>query len=108
MLPSAMSSSMVGALLIHSPSRWESTRQPSAMTCRSDVADAIGNLVEGRGPVDLVQRRGEQRPLFGGVTFDDLRRRHDPDRHTLATAGVDVARVLHCHLGVDRVHTADM
>src|SRR3954465_12164217 len=111
MLPSATSSSIVGARLIHSLSRCDSTRQPSASASAvgsSDVGDTIGDLVEGRVAVDLVERRLEQRVLVARVARDDLRRWDDPDAAALTAAGVDVTRVLDGHLGVDRVHAADV
>src|SRR6476646_73380 len=108
MLPSAMSSSIVGALLIHSESRCEMTRHPSASCCSSDVADTIGYLIEGGVPIDLVHRRVEQRVLVARVVGNDLRGPDNPDQHALAATGVDVARVFNRHLSVDRVHAADM
>src|SRR5438270_10186972 len=109
MLPSAMSSSMDGALLIHSDGRCERTRHPSAIvSSRSDVGDTVGDLVEGRVPVDLRQRRLEQLVLVGRVARDDRRRRHDPYGHAFTASGVDVTSVLDRHLGVDCMHAADM
>src|SRR3954451_19907229 len=119
MLPSAMSSSMVGALLIHSDSRCDSSRQPSAIVsslpssvittgARSDVGDTVGDLVERWVPVDLGEGRLEELVLVRGIAGDDVSRRHDPDRYAFAAAGVDVARVLDGHLRIDGVHAADM
>src|SRR5712664_3229108 len=102
MLVSATSSSIVGPRLVHSARRCARTRQPSAMTSRpssSDVGDTVGNLVERRMAINLVQRWLEQLALVGGITRDDRGARHHPDAHALAPTGVDVARVLDRHLG---------
>src|SRR5882762_1961106 len=114
MFASATSSSIVGALLIHSDKRWQTRRQAWARRSTqyadadSDVGDTIGDFIEGGVPVDLVQRRRKQRLLVGWVAGHDRHAGHDPDAHGLTTAGVDVTRVLDCHLRVDRVHASDM
>src|SRR3954469_18207202 len=100
MLPSAMSSSIVGALLIHSDNRCDSSRQPSAIVSSrpssvitaegwSDVGDTVWDLVERRVPVDLGERRLEELVLVRGIVRDDGSRRHNPDRDAFAASGVD-------------------
>src|SRR5215831_21037907 len=109
-----MSSSRAGALPTHSHSRCESTRALSPRRSRysnlsssmslaplspSEVLHFFRDREEGRMPIDLAVRGIEQRRLVAGAAGHDVRRLDDPDADAFVAPRVDVARVVHRHLG---------
>src|SRR5262245_25334705 len=66
----------------------------------SHVGDVVGDVVEGRMPVDLVAAGREERILLVGAAGRDGVRAHHPDAHAFVAPGVDVPGVVQCHFVV--------
>src|SRR6266516_3438967 len=74
----------------------------------SDMRYVVGDLVEGRVPVDLVATGREERILLVRAGRRDRVRTHDPDAHALVAPGVEIAGAVQRHVGVGGMQGADV